>query len=79
MDDVSCAVVGAARICARTYIARAEKRGGGKYIWMYLDRFLCVCNLTCDLAVFMRLSYDRHENLMVSRIKSKRATSTACI
>ena len=76
MDDVSCAVVGAARICARTYIARAEKRGGGKYIWVHL-RFLCVCNLTCDLAIFVRLSYDRHE--MVSRTKSKRATATACI
>ena len=48
MDDVSCADVGAARICARTYIARAEKRGGGKI----QDRFLCVCNLTSDLAVF---------------------------
>ena len=31
----------ARRICARTYIARAEKRGGGKIRLVYLDRFLC--------------------------------------
>ena len=28
--------------CARTYIARAEKRGGGEIRLVYLDRFLCV-------------------------------------
>ena len=32
----------ARRICARTYNARAEKRGGGKIRLVYLDRFLCV-------------------------------------
>ena len=32
----------ARRICARTYNARAEKRGGGEIRLVYLDRFLCV-------------------------------------
>ena len=36
----SCSKLGERRICARTYIARAKKGGGGIRL-VYLDRFLC--------------------------------------
>ena len=56
-------------LARQTYIVHAERGGGGKYVWCIWTGFCALqeCNLTRDLAVFTRLSYDRHD--IVSRIK----------